>query len=151
MTERAILLSIAPEFAEKIATGSKTIELRRRFPDVPTGTWVYLYVTLPVGAVLGRARVSKIEIDEPSKLWKRHRSRVGLTRNRFDEYFSTQELGFAIHLAEYETLAPLGLNELRRALHGFVAPQSYRFLDSAAQKVLLANSRPSRSTSSKAG
>lgn len=136
MTDRAVLLSVAPEFADKIAAGTKTVELRRRFPDVPAGTWIYFYVTLPVGAVTGRARVAATEADEPSALWTRHRARVGLSRDRFVAYFAGRDRGFAVRLEGYEALHPVALAQLRAALPGFVAPQSYRFVDDQAQTAL---------------
>lgn len=136
MSGRAVLLSVAPEFAEKIAAGTKTVELRRRFPDVPAGTWIYLYVTLPVGAVTGRARVAAIDADEPSALWRRHRSAAGLSQARFTAYFAGSPRGFAVHLSHYEPLRAVDLATLRRALPGFVAPQSFRFVDDEAQRSL---------------
>lgn len=41
---KAILLSIKPEWAEKILNGEKTIEARKQFPKDFRG-WVYLYIT----------------------------------------------------------------------------------------------------------
>ncbi|MCB1735690.1 MAG: ASCH domain-containing protein [Gammaproteobacteria bacterium] len=139
MNGRAILLSVAPEFAEKIAGGSKTVELRRRFPDAPEGTWIYLYVTLPVGAILGRVRVASIDVDKPTELWARHRAKVGLSRDRFDHYFQDQDAGFAVQLSHYESIEPIRLEHLRIAMSGFVAPQSYRYLDIEQQKAILSN------------
>jgi predicted transcriptional regulator len=133
MTDRAVLLSVAPEFAEKIGAGTKTVELRRRFPDVPVGTWIYFYVTLPVGAVTGRARVAEIDVDEPSALWVRHHADAGLLGDGFAEYFLGCERGFAVRLEGYEALPPVKLAALRLAVPGFVAPQSYRFIDDQVQ------------------
>lgn len=141
MMPQAVLLSVAPEFADKIAVGTKTVELRRRFPDVPVGTLVYFYVTLPVGAVTGRARVAAIDADEPSALWTRHRAAVGLSRERFAAYFAGRDRGFAVRLEDYEALAPVALAALRVALPGFVAPQCYRFVDDQAQTAIGAHSR----------
>lgn len=42
--EKSILMSIKPEWAEKILNGEKTIELRKRFPKDYKG-WVYIYCT----------------------------------------------------------------------------------------------------------
>lgn len=137
MSERAVLLSVAPQFAEKIADGSKTIELRRRFPQVPAGTWLYLYVTLPVGAVMGRAKVVNVDAAAPSALWKRHREKMGISQKYFNEYFHDIEEGFAVHLAEYEPLTPASLDGLRSMMDGFVAPQSYRFLTASDQAAIL--------------
>lgn len=128
MSRRAVLISVAQEFAEKIAAGTKTVELRRRFPNVPDGTWVYIYVTLPVGAILGRARVGEIHAAKPSALWDQHRNEVGISRSRFMSYFSGSEAGYAVQLIGYESLQPVHLATLRTLMDGFVVPQSYRFL-----------------------
>lgn len=138
MMARAVLLSIATEFADKIAAGTKTVELRRRFPDVPVGTLVYFYVTLPMGAVTGWARIAAIDADEPSALWTRHGARAGLSHARFAAYFKGCNRGFAVRLEDYKALHPVGLAALREALPGFVAPQSYRFVDDQAQGVIRA-------------
>lgn len=137
MSERAVLLSIAPEFAEKIAAGTKTTELRRRFPEVPAGTWVYLYATLPVGAVIGRAQVARIDIDKPSELWKRHKTMTGISKKSFDDYFGDRHIGFAVSLMGYEEIRSVGLDELRSMTGGFVVPQSYRYLDDDMQRMLV--------------
>ena len=42
---KAVLLSIRPKWAEKIASGEKTIEVRKTRPNLPTPFKVYLYVT----------------------------------------------------------------------------------------------------------
>ncbi len=140
MSRIAVLLSLKPEFASKIATGLKTIELRRRFPSVPVGAWIYFYVTLPVGAVTGRSKVAQVDVAPPLVIWRQYRTRTGLTRARFDEYFQGKKAGFAVSLTDYEALAPVHLSRLRIELEGFVAPQGYRFLDAADQKVILSGS-----------
>ena len=42
---KAVLISIRPKWAEKIAIGEKTIEVRKTRPNLPTPFKVYLYVT----------------------------------------------------------------------------------------------------------
>ena len=52
---KAIMLSIHPEWAEKIYSGEKTIEWRKSFPNefISNQTKVYLYETAPVQKVTG--------------------------------------------------------------------------------------------------
>jgi predicted transcriptional regulator len=141
MNQQALLLSVAPEFAEQIAAGSKTVELRRRFAKVPTGTWIYFYVTLPVGAVTGRAKVVDIDIDAPSALWARHHLDVGLSQARFRAYFSDCETGCAVSISDYEPIEPISLSELRSLADGFAVPQSYRFLNEDLEDSLVRGQR----------
>lgn len=130
--ELAVLISIAPEFVEKIAAGTKTVELRRRFPHIPPGTWMFFYATLPVGAVVGRARILSIERMAVRAIWDVYSEYTGLNRERFDLYFRDVVDGYAIQISDYEPLEPIPLPTLRRILPGFVAPQSYRYLDKKA-------------------
>jgi predicted transcriptional regulator len=136
MNKHAILLSIAPEFAKKIAAGTKTTELRRRFPKVPIGTFIYLYATLPVGAVIGRAQIGQIESDSPSILWKKYKTVIGISKPSFDKYFDKREIGFAISIVGYQEIRAVKLEELRALINGFVVPQSYRYLDDDMEKKL---------------
>ena len=55
---RVLMLSVRPRFARALLAGTKTAEIRRRFPDVPVGTTVVLYSSSPERALLGTMRVS---------------------------------------------------------------------------------------------
>lgn len=44
---KAIMLSIRPKWCEKIASGEKTIEVRKTRPKLPTPFKCYIYCTLP--------------------------------------------------------------------------------------------------------
>jgi len=137
MSDRAVLLSVSPEFAEKIIAGTKTVEIRRRFPAVPVGTWLYFYVTLPVGKIGGRAKVVDVDVAPPARLWENHHAKVGITRARFDQYFGSRPSGVAVCIEAYETLESISLERLRIAFPGFTVPQSFRYLDAHEQLFIL--------------
>lgn len=42
---KAVMLSLRPQWAEKIFNGSKTIEVRKSYPSIPTPFKVYVYET----------------------------------------------------------------------------------------------------------
>ena len=44
---KSVLMSIRPEWCEKIANGKKTIEVRKTRPKLETPFKVYIYCTLP--------------------------------------------------------------------------------------------------------
>ena len=44
---KAVLISIRPKWVEKIASGEKTIEVRKTRPNLPTPFKAYIYCTLP--------------------------------------------------------------------------------------------------------
>ena len=47
MTDRAVLLSIKPKYCELIASGKKTVEVRKTRPKIPTPFKCYIYCTKP--------------------------------------------------------------------------------------------------------
>ena len=54
---KAVLMSIRPQWCEKIFSGSKTIEVRKSCPSIPTPFKVYVYQTKHKG---GKAIVSEV-------------------------------------------------------------------------------------------
>jgi predicted transcriptional regulator len=129
MPDKALLLSIRPEFADKIFKGEKTAELRRRRPRVNKGDWVYVYVASPVKVLRGAFRVAKVIDDVPNRLWRKVRRIAGVTRQQFDRYFEGAERAFAILLEEVRHLAQsVDLTWLRKKWPGFRPPQSYRYV-----------------------
>ena len=46
---KAVMISIQPKWCEKIASGKKTVELRKTKPDIETPFKVYIYCTKPKG------------------------------------------------------------------------------------------------------
>lgn len=134
-----MLLSLSPEYATLIANGTKTVELRRRFPEVAAGTEIWIYTTLPVGAITGRVSVSSVHRGPPAELWRQFGSTTGVARVTFDQYFAGCDEGVAVAIANHQSVGPIPLYMLRELLPGFVVPQSYRYLNARDQS-LLANS-----------
>jgi hypothetical protein len=57
-SKRTVLFSIRPFYANKILAGQKTVELRRRFPEVGMpGSTAMIYCTNPVRAIVGSAQM----------------------------------------------------------------------------------------------
>lgn len=124
-----ILISVRPQHVAAMLSGEKTVELRRRPVRAPIGTTVWIYETVPAGRLRIVAQLAAIEESSPDSLWRRHRSRVGITRDAFSSYFEGSERACALVLREVRPLSrPPKLPELRSALGEFVAPQFYRKL-----------------------
>lgn len=69
-----VLLSIKPEFAEKILNGTKRFEFRKGIFKNPQISTVVIYATMPLGKVVGQFRIESILSDEPESLWKRRKN-----------------------------------------------------------------------------
>lgn len=121
-----ILLSIKPQFAEKIFGGSKSFEFRKRVHKNAKVNTVVVYATKPVGKVVGEFSVSEVHRDSPAKLWKRTSMRSGISRPYFDSYFEGRTHGYAIEVGTatlYEN--PLDLKDV---VASGCAPQSFLYL-----------------------
>lgn len=127
--ERALLLSVRPQFAESILDGSKTAEIRRQRPDVRSGTLVIIYATKPKGAIVGTARVSSMSQGTPGEIWERHKAHVGISREEFDSYLDGAVVAYALLLKRVQRLVPFLTLEEMRAAAAFQPPQSYRYVN----------------------
>lgn len=127
------MVSVHPRFAAALAAGTKSVELRRRFPDVAAGAPLALYTTAPIAALTGIGVIEVVDRQAPAVLWERYQARAGITRDEFDAYFEGCAVGCAVVLRRHHRVArPLSIGALAEAIPGFRAPQAYRFVDLAA-------------------
>lgn len=125
-----ILISLEPRHAENIFAGRKQVELRRRTMNVAPGTTVWIYVKLPVGSIVGRAKIEAVHTSSPSALWRRFGAVAGLSRSEFFDYFSGAAEGVALVLEKAKRLnRSLPLEDLRELSAGFQPPQFFARLD----------------------
>ncbi|MCY1233606.1 hypothetical protein D9M72_461550 [compost metagenome] len=108
---------------------------------VAIGATVWFYVKVPVGSVIGCAKVAGVHTLAPSTLWNRFGPVSGLQRREFFDYFSGLPTAFALNLKEPCRLAkPIPLSELRDVSSGFHPPQFFANVASDGP-LLLAMSR----------
>ena len=77
-----ILLSIKPEYANKIISGEKKFEYRTRVP-IKTVSTIVFYSTAPIGKVIGEVEVLEIISGTPSSLWERTKKDAGISRSYY--------------------------------------------------------------------
>ncbi len=125
---RDIVLSIKPQYSEKIMQGLKTVELRRRFPvSAPKGTVAYIYSTSPVRAMVGMAEIDRITKLPINDLWDQFSSTAFIEQSDFFRYFEGVEFGYALHFKRPTSFSkPLPLDYLRSE-YGFEPPQSFLY------------------------
>jgi predicted transcriptional regulator len=93
-----VLLSIKPEFAEKIFNGSKKYEFRRsvfKNRDIKT---IVVYASSPIQRVIGEFEIDSILNDDLLQLWNKTKDHSGISENYFFEYFNNREKGYAIKI-----------------------------------------------------
>jgi len=124
-----LLLSIQPVYGEMILHGQKDVELRRRVPRCSPGDEILLYASRSIGAIVGRVTCEDIWTDSPARLWRRVRTRCGITKRVFDDYFDDTEKAVGIVVSRPVRLEnPVPLKCLRDHWQGFHPPQSFRLV-----------------------
>lgn len=128
---REAIISIHGVHSQRILAGSKTVELRRRFPHMPAGSRLWIYETMPTGAVVGFVTVTGMEAGTAEALWERHGKSIGVTRDEFIAYLAGCAKASAISLADARAIAPVALSTLRSIRPRFQAPQVMTLLSPA--------------------
>ncbi|MGI9256491.1 MAG: hypothetical protein ACR2PY_06110 [Salinispira sp.] len=120
-----VLLSIKPEFANRIFNGSKKYEFRKvifRNTDVKT---VVVYASSPVQNVIGEFDIEAILQKAPSKLWEETQEFAGISEELFFNYFSERTEGFAIKV---KNARPYSEPRCLRERYNISPPQSFCYI-----------------------
>ena len=117
-----MLLSFKPDVYDKIKAGVKIFEHRRNFPDEPI--MAYMYVSAPVKAITGIVYLGKRHLlSDWKKAFKDDKDAVA----RIEQYEKSYR--YAMEIMEFQETTNIPLDDLRRDVSGFVAPQMYVYLD----------------------
>lgn len=121
----SILLSIKPEYAEKIFAGEKQFEFRRLIANKQPKK-IVIYMTAPYSKVFGEVIVEKIIKKSPMALWKNTKKAAGISYSKFMEYFRGCETAYAYCLGKVKKYrSPKKLEEYGIS----AAPQSFVYLE----------------------
>lgn len=133
---RVVLMSIKPQFAERIFGGTKGVELRRLRLNVDAGDVVVVYASAPVSGVVGAFVVGGVVADGVRRMWNERADSLGVTREEYDAYFEGASMAYGIVVGERVSFAPVSLRELRERVPGFSPPQSYSFWGGALDQLV---------------
>lgn len=120
-----ILLSIKPEYSNRIMSGEKKFEYRKHLPQEPIDK-IIVYSTDPEKKVVGEVLVSGVLVMSPSRLWEQTKSNAGISRAKYRLYFKGCKKAFAYKLCAIKKYDP------PKALSDFgiiQAPQSFVYVD----------------------
>jgi predicted transcriptional regulator len=125
----AILLSVRPVYAAGLLAGTKTAEVRRRFPEQPAGTTIYVYSSTPDRAVVGTLQLDGIDRPAARDVWREYEDRIQISRPSLEKYLANCDRAAVLRVsAPVLWSEPLPLHQLR-GLVGVEPPQSFRYLD----------------------
>lgn len=120
-----VLLSIKPEYAEKILHGEKKYEFRRTIFKNTTIKKVIIYASSPAKKVIGEFEIEYILSLDIYELWKKTMRYSGIDKKFYDSYFYGKKIGHAIRVkkakrySRYLDLEDYDVNK---------APQSFMYL-----------------------
>ena len=106
---KKILLSINPEFVEKILNKTKKFEYRTKVAkrDIKA---ILVYCTYTTKKIVAQVKIKSILSDSPENLWKKTKEFSGISKEFFDRYFKNREVAYAYELGdiiEYKKPKPL--------------------------------------------
>lgn len=120
-----ILISIKPEYVEKIFNGTKKYEYRRCLATSRHVDKMIIYCTAPVKSVVGEVSVIGTISDTLEKLWEQTKEFAGISKEKYFEYFDGKErancyvLGDCIKYDQPRKLEEFGVK---------VAPQAWFYV-----------------------
>lgn len=127
------LLSIKPEFVEKIFTGNKWFEYRKVIFKKNVKK-IVVYSTMPVGMIVGEFSIEEVIEGSPKKIWDLTKKYSGVDKTFYNKYFEGRSKGFAIKIKKttrYET--PV---DPRIIFNSFAAPQSFCYLSKKSSRMI---------------
>jgi predicted transcriptional regulator len=117
-----VVLSIKPEFADKIFDGSKRFEFRKAIFKNPKVTKIIVYASSPVQRVIGEFEIDEILKFEKNKLWELTSSESGISKDFFFQYFADKEHGYAIKIKNTRRYSE---SKCLRSDYNLYPPQSF--------------------------
>lgn len=96
---KKILISIKPQYVEKILKGTKKYEFRTKVAKQDINSLI-IYSTYPTKKVVGEAQIIEIIEMTPDALWEKTKEYAGISKKDFDIYFKGREKAYAYKLGE---------------------------------------------------
>lgn len=127
-----VILSIKPEYADKILDGSKRYEFRKVNFALTGVKSVIIYATKPIGKVVGEFEIDVVHIDSPKNIWAKTKNFAGVKKSFFDAYYQDRDRAVAIGVGrvnKYDT--PMALEDFG---DNVTPPQSFRYIDNDGQR-----------------
>lgn len=118
-----VVLSIKPEFANKIFDGTKLFEFRKVMFKEHIKS-VLVYSSSPVQKVIGEFQIGEIIKHDLETLWDLTKDYSGISKEYFYEYFADREHGFAIQIKKKRKFK---VPKCLREDYNLTPPQSFAY------------------------
>ena len=92
-----VIMSIKPEYVEKIFNGTKKYEFRKTLPKENVSS-IIVYATNPIKKVVGEIFIKNIIIDTKENIWNMTKEYSGITKEFYDKYFYDRKVAVAYEI-----------------------------------------------------
>ena len=137
INHKYLFIAVKPEYANKLISGKKDIELRKMKPNIQHGDYVIIYSSAPIKAVVGFGKVKAIIICSPQEMWNKYSKRLGIDIHSFNSYYVGYNKAIGIEFEMIKPVTPIGLLDLKKVDSNFHPPQIYRYVTNADITVVL--------------
>ena len=135
-----LFIAVKPEYAKKLISGEKDIELRKTKPHVQAGDYAIIYASAPEKAVWGYGKIRRILLCSPQEMWANYSARLGIKEQSFWMYYDGSSKSVGIEFEMIKPINPISLAELRHVDPNFHPPQIYRYVtNEEIRKALITN------------
>ena len=122
---KSILLSIKPEYVDKIIQGTKKYEYRKHLAKKTVDS-IFIYCTHPTMKVVAKIEVIDIIAAAPSTLWEGTKISAGISRKKYREYFKGCKTAYAYKLGDIQVFDP---PKTLQDFNVLLAPQSFVYIN----------------------
>lgn len=120
-----VLLSIKPEFVEKIFSGTKRFEYRKSLFKKKSIKTVVVYASAPMKRVVGEFEIDDIWSDDVRIIWERTKNYSGISKEFYQSYFKQRKIANAIKIGSVKKFkSPRTLSDYNI----LQAPQSFCYI-----------------------
>ena len=119
-----ILMSIKPEYVDKIFSGEKKYEYRKRLCKEKIDT-IIVYSSSPIQKVVGELKIKQVLYDKKHVIWNKTNKYGGITKIKYDNYY--ENCGYVV---AYEIEKAVLYNKPKdlKDYNLKAAPQSYVYI-----------------------
>lgn len=131
MENKTIILSIHPNHIEKILSGEKRYEYRKRIPqDI---NYLIVYATAPTKKVVAIIEVDMVIKDTPQNIWDVTQNESGVSYEFFMNYFNEVSTAYAIKIRNiYKLPTPIDITVIDGVKCG---PQAYQYVNGSLKDI----------------
>lgn len=127
MENKTIILSIHPNHIDKILSGEKRYEYRKRIPQDINN--LIVYATAPTKKVVAIIEVDMVMRDTPQNIWNITQNESGVSYEFFMNYFNEVSTAYAIKFRNIHKLPiPIDITIIDGVK---CAPQAYQYVDTS--------------------